>query len=262
MPFTVSHVAAVLPFRPWLRREGLLAAAVIGSMAPDFDLFLPLWLPREATHGRLALLTFCLPTGLVAWALFESLIRPALIAIAPDRWWSWWRQRGGTDLRSWRTWILVAIAIVGGAVTHLVWDGFTHEGARGVAMLPVLEAESFRVAGHAMHLYRLLQHLSSVVGLVIIAWWIWRWHHALPPARQGLRRALSRTERLVWLCMLVGIPTIAAGIAAIAALPELGGRLGVGDWAVVIVETGMAVAAATLLIICGLLRARVGVRGA
>src|SRR5438552_18960993 len=34
-PFTVSHVAAVLPLHKPLRRLGLLSAAAIGAMAPD-----------------------------------------------------------------------------------------------------------------------------------------------------------------------------------------------------------------------------------
>jgi hypothetical protein len=259
MPFTVSHVAAVLPFRPWLRREGVLAAAVIGSMSPDFDLFLPYWLPRAATHGRLALLTFCLPMGLAAWTLFQLLIRPALVAVAPDRWWLCWRQRSGADLRSWRTWLLVAIAIVGGAITHLVWDGFTHEGARGVEMLPVLEAESIHVAGRSMHLYRVLQHTSSVVGLAIIAWWVWRWHRSLPHTDVLPPRPVRRGERYIWLAFLAAVPTAAAAAAALASLPELGHRLGPGDWVVFVVEVGMGIAGATLLVVSSLLRVRLAV---
>jgi hypothetical protein len=61
MPFTISHVAAVLPARRWLRHGGLFSAAVIGSMAPDFGVLLPLHLSRAATHGARALLSFCLP---------------------------------------------------------------------------------------------------------------------------------------------------------------------------------------------------------
>ena len=37
MPFTVSHVAAILPLHKPLRRLGLLSAAAIGAMAPDLD---------------------------------------------------------------------------------------------------------------------------------------------------------------------------------------------------------------------------------
>ena len=77
MPFTISHIAAVLPLQKPLRRLGLLSAAAIGAMVPDMDLILPIRLPREQTHGQLALVTFCLPIGLAAWVLFQALIKPA-----------------------------------------------------------------------------------------------------------------------------------------------------------------------------------------
>ncbi len=50
MPFTVSHIAAVLPLHKPLRRLGLLSAAAIGAMAPDLDLLLPIRLTREHRH--------------------------------------------------------------------------------------------------------------------------------------------------------------------------------------------------------------------
>ena len=61
MPFTISHVAAVLPFSRYLKQRQLLSAAIVGSMAPDFGIFLPLHLPRSETHSMLALVAFILP---------------------------------------------------------------------------------------------------------------------------------------------------------------------------------------------------------
>jgi hypothetical protein len=52
MPFTISHVAAVLPFHRALRRQGYFSAAIVGSMVPDLGFLLPLHLPRSATHTR------------------------------------------------------------------------------------------------------------------------------------------------------------------------------------------------------------------
>jgi hypothetical protein len=61
MPFTVSHVAAVLPvYRP-LTRWRVFTAAVIGSMVPDFGMLLPGGLERWQTHSLPGLLNFCLP---------------------------------------------------------------------------------------------------------------------------------------------------------------------------------------------------------
>src|ERR1700684_3250871 len=88
MPFTVSHVAAVLPgYRP-LSRAHVFTAAVIGSMVPDFELLVPGSMARWQTHslpGLPGLFPFCLPVGLLAYWLTLLLIRPAMLAVLPDR---------------------------------------------------------------------------------------------------------------------------------------------------------------------------------
>jgi hypothetical protein len=260
MPFTVSHTAAALPFLRWLRPERVLAAAVIGSMVPDFGLFLPFSVPRGATHGRLALLTFCLPLGLLMWLLYEVLIRPALLEVAPDRWWSRWRERGAVALGAWRTWLLAAAAVLGGAVTHLAWDAFTHEDARGVAMFPLLEHLSWRVNGHPMYLFRILQHLSSVLGLAAVLWVAWRWHQRLPSVPAQVTRGLRPAERWSWIAIYALIP--AAGTVVTAALTLRGPEPLYASSASLarVAEAGMAGSIASLLLVSLLLRLRSGLR--
>lgn len=219
MPFTISHIAAVLPGQRPLRRLGLMSAAMIGSMVPDFGLLFPWPLSRAQTHGMLALLTFCLPTGLVAWALFQTVIKPAWSAVFPDS----WRLRLLAEhpevrLSHGQVWVGAAAAILGGALTHLVWDGFTHEGGRGVRLLPLLDDSAPGIAGRVLPLYRWLQHGSSVVGLGVVIWAAWRWTRAAQRARAAAASqigsvpesatptGLSRTERRAWVAAYVGLP--------------------------------------------------------
>lgn len=260
MPFTLAHTAVVLPFQRWLRPERVLAAAMIGSMVPDFGLFLPFWVPRGATHGRLALLTFCLPLGLLTWLLYEVLIRPALLEVAPDRWWSRWRERGAVALGAWRAWLVAAAAVLGGAVTHLAWDAFTHEDARGVAMFPLLEDLSWRVNGHPMYLFRILQHLSSVLGLAAVLWVAWRWHRRSPSVPVQPARALRPPERCSWIAVYVLIPALVSAIAAALTLrgsePLYASSTSLGR----VAAAGMAGAAASLLVVSLLLQLRLGLR--
>lgn len=150
MPFTISHVAAVLPLHKPLRRLGLISAATIGAMTPDLDLILPIHLTREQTHSRLALLTFCLPVGLAAWALFQALVKPALIEVLPDRTYGrLYAEHIGPRLESMQAWVYAALAVLFGALTHIVWDAFTHENARGLRILPLLGREGLSLA--ALH---------------------------------------------------------------------------------------------------------------
>jgi hypothetical protein len=209
MPFTVSHVAAVLPLHRPLRRLGLLSAAAIGAMAPDLDLMLPSRLPRESTHGHWALLTFCLPVGLAAWALFQALIKPALIEVLPDRVYvRMCAEHLAPRLASVKAWFYAALAVLFGALTHLIWDSFTHEDGRGVRVLPVLGEPGPEVDGSPSYWYRWVQHGSSVLGTaaVLMALWIWV-RHARRPHPPPQRRLTAR-ERHRWLAVYVLIPVL------------------------------------------------------
>ncbi len=218
MPFTISHIAAVLPLHKPLRRLGLLSAAAIGAIAPDLDLILPIRLMREQTHGRLALLTFCLPVGVAAWALFQALIKPALIEVVPNRVYArLCAEHLGPRLGSVKAWFYAALAVLFGALTHIIWDGFTHEDGRGVRMLPVLGERGSELGGSSWHLYRWLQHGSSVVGMaaVFMALWLWTRHAKRPNPPPERRLPAPERHRWVAVYFLIPVPLVALAVAQI-----------------------------------------------
>ena len=198
MPYTISHIAAVIPAHRVLTRAQVFSAAVIGSMVPDFGLLLPDPLSRWQTHSLLALLQFCLPVGLCTYALTQWLIKPAVLEVLPDGPYSRLREQPPAPLASLRHWLWVAAALLLGALTHLVWDGFTHEDSLGVRMFPVLSDYGLDVAGHAMRLYAWLQLLSSIAGLAVVMAALALWlRHAPVPATPPPRR-LGWPERAGW----------------------------------------------------------------
>ncbi|ROO85618.1 uncharacterized protein DUF4184 [Actinocorallia herbida] len=171
MPFTVSHVAAVLP----LRRGRLVPSAlVVGAMAPDVPLFAPVS-DRPATHRARAILTVDLLFGVVLLGVFHAVKRP-LVALLPR----WVRARVGKPMRGFRMrgiddafWTLVSLAL--GSATHVVWDAFTHEDGKVVLEFPLLERP---VLG--MPFYRWAQAGSGVFGLVVLGLWSARWLEHAP----------------------------------------------------------------------------------
>ncbi len=223
MPFTLSHAATVLPFSRRLARFHMLSAAIIGSMVPDFGFFSPWPLARDQTHSAAALLSFCLPIGLASYWLFQWLIKTPVLEILPDNAYSRSRACAApADVRSARQWLFAAGAILAGAVTHLIWDAFTHEGARGVRMVPELNALLFSVAGHHVQGYKLLQQLSSLAGLTVVAWFALRALCRTAAAAVG-RRLLSATERRAWFAAYV-LAAVVAGAAALLLRSGAGGR--------------------------------------
>jgi hypothetical protein len=220
MPFTISHVAAVMPAHRPLARLGVFTAAVIGSMTPDFAMLLPSDLARWQTHSLRALLTFCVPVGWCAYLLTRVLIKPALLEIMPDRAYVRLRAavpRAGLGDVPHLFWVTAALLL--GAFTHLVWDGFTHEDAHGVRMFPLLSDYELEMAGHKAQLYRWLQYDSSVLGLLVVGVALWVWmRHAKSPATPPPRR-MRVTERVIWSVLYVALPAAVLTLAILQPLP-------------------------------------------
>lgn len=198
MPFTVSHAAAALPFG---RLKPIWPALIIGTMAPDFEYFLRLSDEDRAGHQLSGLLIWTVPLALLAYWLFESLLREPLVELLPR----------GVQVRisdaapaaragSFRalpaavSWILIGIA------THLLWDSFTHSGTWFWYHWTWLQ-QMVPVPLHPpVVMSKLLQLVSSVLGLVVLAAWLGAWYAQTKPARSSRIRHLTG-----WLkCLIVG----------------------------------------------------------
>ncbi|MEU6316366.1 DUF4184 family protein [Streptomyces sp. NPDC047009] len=175
MPFTLSHAAAVLPaVRGDGSGRGRLVPSVLvaGSFAPDLTYYAASAVSGvmrfgEVTHSFAGVFTVDV---LIAWALVGAwlALREPLVALLPRA-----RQgrvaalvRCGTPRQevSFRAvlWWYVSAAL--GALTHVVWDAFTHHDRWGVRLFPVLGRQ---VAGAPLYWY--LQYGSSAVAAVVIA---------------------------------------------------------------------------------------------
>ena len=219
MPFTISHAAVVLPFSRLLARRRLLSAVVIGTMVPDFGLFFPWRVHRFESHSALGLLTFCVPVGLFTYWVFQYVIKTPLMEVLPDGAAARWRPFSSpADIARVLQWVSAAIGVLAGAVTHLVWDAFTHEGARGVRMIPWLEDPSVEIGNHHLAGVRLLQDGSSLLGLAIVLGFVWyglrrgRAAPAVNASQPPLARVLSAAERRTWVLayVLAGVMLSAA----------------------------------------------------
>jgi hypothetical protein len=199
MPYTLSHIAAVLPFSRLLARLRILSAMVIGSMVPDFGYLLPINPLRAETHSALSLLTFSLPLGLLSYWIFQLWMKTPLFNVLPDS--AYLRWRPFLAPAAWNNplqWLLAAGGVLAGAVTHLVWDGFTHEGARGVRMMPELDDWQFELHGHHLIGARLVQDASSILGLaILLVMLIYALRRVAAPGVGP--RALGAAQRRNWL---------------------------------------------------------------
>ena len=153
------------------------------------------------THSIAALFTFCLPAGLITYWVFQRLIKTPILEVMPEGPYARWRPFAAeADFRSWRQWLLAACGVFGGALTHLIWDAFTHDGGRGVRMFPVLDDSIIDIGSRHLPAIYVLQDLGSLVGLAavlaMLCYGLRRGPQAAVP-----NRLIPRRERFHWMLL-------------------------------------------------------------
>jgi uncharacterized membrane protein YeaQ/YmgE (transglycosylase-associated protein family) len=177
VPYPFAHPAAVLPLARPMGRFAAPSALAIGSVVPDLWYFIP-FVERADSHDPAGLVWFCLPVGLLVYALFHLVLKQPLIALISPR-------LGAFTCRGLppRPWSSVVVSLLAGALTHVLWDELTHG-----------EGKNW------------LQHMSTIGGTAVLAGWILRKLRAAPPAPQRL----AGFTRLCVFIALVGAMLVAA----------------------------------------------------
>lgn len=206
MPFTGSHPAAVLP----LARGRLVPSAlVLGSMVPDLPYFIPVPASATLTHSIPGAVTVDVLLGGAVFVLWHGVLaRPAVAAAPPGL-----RARLGprtlnglaTHAASAAAVVRVAVSLAVGALTHVVWDAFTHE-RRTWWSIGWLAERHGGLSG-----YRWAQYTSSVVGAVCVGVWLWRWWRRTPAAAGRVPAVRPVAAVAVWASIVLA--------AAAAAFP-------------------------------------------
>ena len=175
MPFTFSHPTIVLPLTKYSGKYLSLTGLIIGSMMPDFEYFIRMKVQSNFSHTIFGLFYFDLPFGILIAFVFHNLIRDSLFNNLPMlfkcrvevfksfNWNEYFKQH----------YFIVIISVLVGATTHLLWDSFTHINGYFVKSILVLQG-TFKIAGHEITIYKLLQHLSTLFGGLFIIWAFFR----------------------------------------------------------------------------------------
>lgn len=234
MPFTPAHAVVALPFAGSVRFSS--AAIASGAVAPDLPLFLTGGTGYQQTHSLWAVPTLDLVLGAACLLLWWGLLRPGLLAVLPVA----VRGRIGAPQRFPRRWL--PVAVVAGAMTHVMWDAFTHRGRLGSLLLPSL---ADRVGPFALTSWA--QYVSSAGGLLLLGIAAVVAYHRSSPSRDDEPSALGRAAGPVAIGTLL-VPLAIAGVATAS------GAATEGDWswsgaAFTTATTAIRAAAAALAVI-------------
>ena len=161
MAFTLSHAAVAPLLYPLFRQQLPLAALAFGAMAPDM---LRLFDSQSYFgHTWSGVFTIDVAVSLMLCGLWYMLYRPLIYALFI---------RTPLPLTGgWINGLLVhLVGVIIGSITHLIWDGFTHNDFRRFAwsaeFLQHTVALPFLTA--PMPLYHVLQYLTSIVALPLL----------------------------------------------------------------------------------------------
>jgi len=234
MPFTVSHAAAVLPFR---KLNLIWSAFIVGSMAPDFPYIIGNIRYRELGHRFPGLIEFTIPASLAALWLFHKVIKRPVIQLLPAGMQERLRSQSGDFAFGGASRFLAILgSIVLGIATHVVWDAFTHPYTwpwRHFACLQGWVRVPF--VHHRMPVFLLLQYGSSLAGMLALAIWVLLWYRRSAPVTAGARKSHLKSR---------------FGLAV--AMFAVAGMAGTVRALLIIGMPGTVARADTFLLICGI----------
>lgn len=163
MPWTFAHPAAVFPIKQSRLGKYLnLSALVIGSISPDLFYSFGLYGLATKAHHFLGWLYTGLPLSilfyLVVLYLSNSLAKILPLPITFTQQWNY------TQV------IVLILSLFVGAATHIIWDDFTHETGQFVRNITFLQDSLFSsmTDGQEIRIYKILQYLSSLLGVIYL----------------------------------------------------------------------------------------------
>lgn len=166
MPFTLAHPGAVILVKS---RYFNLSGLVLGAMAPDFMYFILFSPSSNFGHTLLGAIVLNLPLCFLLNELYYKFLKNAFIANLPSKQskaYSKWMVQPN-PVRSLKGAFVFFYSSLLGMFTHVFWDAFTHNTGYFVTRWSLL-MQSISVMGHSIHVYKICQHGSTLIGFAIM----------------------------------------------------------------------------------------------
>lgn len=127
------------------------------------------------SHTISGLFWFDLPLGLFLTFVFHNIVRTELCDNLPiilkSRLLNFNHFNWNKHFKM--NWFVVLISILIGAASHLFWDSFTHESGYFAKTIPTL-ANVIEIFGGQFPISKIVQHSSSLIGGIIIAFSLYK----------------------------------------------------------------------------------------
>ena len=209
MPFTLAHTAAALP----LRRFRLVPSAlVVGTIAPDCEYFLRFAARGGYGHTIPGAFLLSLPLALLVLWMFHAIVKDPLVRLFPEAIRSrLTAQTGRFRFGGIGRFLLIVVSALIGIATHILWDSFTHDHTWPIRHWRLLRQTVHVPVLGGIPLYRVLQHASTIVGMLLLCAWFVAWYRAAEPHPDREQPAMSSLRKWLIASSIAGL-AIAGGI--------------------------------------------------
>jgi hypothetical protein len=123
----------------------------------------------NVSHTVQGLFLFCLPAGLIALWLLQIWKLPILSILGNEYQGAGEIQKAPFNFRAVRRAAIICLAVLIGALTHLLWDSFTHQYGWMVQHQPALATPMLKTRWGTVPLFKFFQHGSTIFGLTVLA---------------------------------------------------------------------------------------------
>lgn len=156
-------------------------ALVIGTFAPDLQYFILISDEDRSGHRFPEVLLFTIPLALLVLWIFESMVKRPAIELLPSG-----LQRRLQDKQEplsfagWNRFAAIVLWTTVGVATHVAWDQFTHGYSWLASRWTLLQTTLHLPLVHPITVAHLLQHISTVSGILVLGAWFAAWYHRTP----------------------------------------------------------------------------------
>ncbi len=216
MPFTLSHVAAALPFR---RSRLIFSAVGIGSIAPDIEYFVRLRPGSGWGHTIPGAFCLSLPLGLAVLWLYHRFAKLPILNLLPEQ----VQRRLGPLLTPFRfgpsrRFLLILVSMLAGIATHIAWDSFTHPNTWLSRHWSFLHRSIWLpIVGYARY-SAILQDGSGFFGVAVLIVWFVYWYRSTKPGPLSLRSPFTAAHKAAIVVTMLSISTAGAMLRGFASV--------------------------------------------
>ena len=190
MPFTFSHPAIVLPLIK--ARLNLSATAlIIGSMIPDFEYFVRMKDTSRYSHTLIGIFWFDIPLALAVCFIYHLIVRNTLFDNLPSFLKDRFSVYKSFDWAKYflKNWAIVLVSIIIGTVSHILWDGITHNTmfyVNQADLSTMMKIGTINLAG-----YKFLHLISTIAGGLAVIYAIF--------ALERIRQPKTKIDYMYWI---------------------------------------------------------------